>query len=248
MQDIKIGQRFGALTILELLDGDKCKALCDCGRISHPTRHNLLAGRSKSCGNCGRNLYRRLQDGKTTEVTATNGYKFLIDTEDEEKVSAYKWHVTKNQRGYLCVINSRRMTLCRLIMGLAKSSGYETDHINLDSLDNRKKNLRKVTHQQNQCNQPLQKNNTSGVTGVRFYPPRGKYSARLKIAQHEIHLGYYSTFQEAVQARNVGMECMFGEYGRYNDVPPAPQRIRQLVTDKCKRFAELSVNQAFSQT
>jgi hypothetical protein len=38
---------------------------------------------------------------------------------------------------------------------------------------------------------------------------------------------------------------MFGEYGRYNDVPPAPKWIRQYVTEKCKRFAELSVCRAF---
>lgn len=53
------------------------------------------------------------------------------------------------------------------------------------------------------------------------------------------------TFSEAVQARNVGMECMFGEYGRYNDVPVAPIWIRNKVIEKCKHFAELSVCRAF---
>ena len=120
-----------------------------------------------------------------------------------------------------------------------------TIDINLDTLDNRLCNLRIVTHQQNQINQPLQKNNTSGVSGVSFYPARNKYRARIKIGQHDLHLGYYHTFEEVVQARNVGMECMFGEYGRYNDVPPAPKWIRQYVTEKCKRFAELSVCRAF---
>ena len=55
-------------------------------------------------------------------------------------------------------------------------------------------------------NQPIQKNNTSGVSGVSWYAPRGKFRARIKISQREIHLGYYGTFEEAVQARNVGME------------------------------------------
>ena len=112
----------------------------------------------------------------------------------------------------------------------------ELDHINLDTLDNRRCNVRFCTHQQNQINQPLQKNNTSGVSGVSYYPPRKKYRARIKISQLDIHLGYYDTFQEAVQARNVGMECMFGEYGRYNNVPAAPIWIRSKVIEKCKRF------------
>ena len=85
----------------------------------------------------------------------------------------------------------------------------------------------------------------SGVSGVSYYPPRKKYRARIKISQLDIHLGYYDTFQEAVQARDVGMECMFGEYGRYNNVPAAPIWIRSKVIEKCKRFAELSVCRAF---
>lgn len=72
-------------------------------------------------------------------------------------------------------------------------------------------------------------NNTSGITGVSFYASRNKYRARIKICQHDIHLGYYKTFIEAVQARNIGMECMFGEYGVYNDVPDTPKWIRDKV-------------------
>ena len=124
-------------------------------------------------------------------------------------------------------------------------AGYEVDHVDLNTLNNRKSNLRLCTHQQNQCNQPLQCNNTSGISGVSFYPPRHKYRARIKIGQQDIHLGYYCSFIEAVQARNVGMECMFGEYGRYNDAPDAPYWIRKLVNEKCERFAELSVCRAF---
>ena len=86
---------------------------------------------------------------------------------------------------------------------------------------------------------------TSGVSGISFYAPRGKYRARIKIGQHDIHLGYYSSFAEAVQARNVGMECMFGEYGRYNDAAPEPAWIRTKATEQCRRFAELSLCKAF---
>ena len=124
-------------------------------------------------------------------------------------------------------------------------AGLGSVNISLDTLDNRKSNLRICTHQQNQCNQPLQCNNTSGVSGVSFYAPRGKYRARIKIGQHDIHLGYYSSFAEAVQARNVGMECMFGEYGRYNDAAPEPAWIRTKATEQCGRFAELSLCKAF---
>ena len=47
-------------------------------------------------------------------------------------------------------------------------------------------------------------------------------------------------------ARNIGMQCMFGEYGRYNDAASPPAWIREKVTSICKRFADLSLSEAFS--
>jgi hypothetical protein len=109
------------------------------------------------------------------------------------------------------------------------------DYIDLNPLNNCRSNLRVCTHQQNQCNQPEQDNNTSGVAGVSYYPPRGKYRARIKASQHDIHLGYFISFLEAVQARNEAVKLMFGEYGRTQDVPEPPEWIKKSVYDKCSR-------------
>jgi len=151
----------------------------------------------------------------------------------------------KNMTGIEKVTLTTNGVLLKEQMRDFAQAGLDGLNISLDTLDNRKSNLRICTHQQNQCNQPLQCNNTSGVSGVSFYAPRGKYRARIKIGQHDIHLGYYSSFAEAVQARNVGMECMFGEYGRYNDAAPEPAWIRTKATEQCRRFAELSLCKAF---
>lgn len=179
--------------------------------------------------------YGRLSDGTT----------FLFDADLFDKIKDIKWYVSyRNGTGKpMYIINRYGKPLHQVLFN--KKSGFELDHISLDTLDNRRCNVRFCTHQQNQINQPLQRNNTSGVSGVSYYPARKKYRARIKISQHEIHLGYYNTFQEAVQARNVGMECMFGEYGRYNNVPSAAAWIRNKVIEKCKRFVELSVCRAF---
>ena len=175
----------------------------------------------------------------------SDGTTFLFNADLFEKIKDTNWYVSYKNRSdrQVYIINQYGTLLHQILFGRKK--GYELDHISLDTLDNRRCNIRFCTHQQNQINQPLQKNNTSGVSGVSYYPARKKYRARIKISQHDIHLGYYKTFHEAVQARNVGMECMLGEYGRYNDVPPAPAWIRNKVIEKCKRFAELSVCRAF---
>lgn len=235
------GVRFGKLTVIEKIDNHHWRCICDCGNESFPSGYNLP--KNKSCGRCGKNQYQDCDDGCSVAVTAPNGYVFYIDKADEEKVKEFKWYVCIDKRGYASVCTARNTPLYRYLLGSPK--GAEIDHIDHDRLNNRRSNLRLCTHQQNQINQPLQKNNTSGVSGVSYYPAREKFRARIKICQHDIHLGYYETFEEAVMARNVGMECMFGEYGIYNDVPPAPEWIRNKVIEKCERFAELSVCRAF---
>ncbi|WP_197553706.1 HNH endonuclease [Trueperella pecoris] len=181
------------------------------------------------------NTYQLADDGSMIVGTLPTGEEFYFDAEDFPLISATKWYRCNKSSGeHSYVGDSNGVCMHRVIMGFPQ--GSEIDHINLNPLDNRRSNLRICTHQQNQCNQPLQRNNVSGVTGVSFYPPRKKYRARIKYFQRELHLGYYPTFVEAVQARNEGMRILFGEYGRYNDVPPTPPRIRDIVRSKCSRF------------
>lgn len=184
-------------------------------------------------------------DGKIAYGHLPDGIVFQIDTSEMHKIEGVSFY--RNYRDLagkiLYVIDHHGKHLHRYLIDAPK--GYEIDHINLDTMDNRLCNLRICTHQQNQCNQPLQRNNTSGVTGVRFHRARNKFQARIKVCQHSIHLGYYMTFEEAVQARNVGMRCMFGEFGRYNDVAPAPKWIREDVINRCKRFVDLSICESF---
>ncbi len=175
----------------------------------------------------------------------SDGTTFLFDSNKINQIKDMNWYRNYRETDrHMYIQNVKGKKLHDYLISCPK--GYEVDHINLDTLDNRLCNLRIVTHQQNQINQPLQKNNTSGVSGVSYYPPRKKFRARIKVGQHDIHLGYYDSFEEAVQARNIGMSCMFGEFGRYNDVQIAPEWIKEKVIEQCKRFVNLSVNEAFS--
>ena len=185
-------------------------------------------------------------EGNTGIGTLPDGTRFLFDKNRFDRIRDTKWYRNYREPGHrkLYLIDRHGNYLHRVLCDCPP--GYEVDHISLDTLDNRSENLRVVTHQQNQINHSLQRNNSSGVSGVDFYPRNEKYRARIKVSQQEIHLGYYDDFEEAVQARNVGMECMFGEYGRYNDVPEPPGWIREDVIERCRRFADLSVCGAFS--
>lgn len=182
-------------------------------------------------------------DGKIGYGKTPTGEVFLFDAEDFDRIKNVSWYTCNNAVNTPKYIgNSKGICIHRFILPCLV--GFEIDHINNNPADNRKCNLRICTHQQNQCNQPLQSNNTSGVTGVSFYAPRNKYRARIKVSQTDIHLGYFNTMLEATQARNVGMKFMFGEFGLYNDVPDAPCEIYEKVKKICDRFADFSVCKA----
>ena len=186
------------------------------------------------------------KDVTTGYVKLKDGTTFLFDADMIYKIKDIKFYRSpkhaEDRRTY--IVDCTRKTLHNHLF--EHKEGFEIDHINLNTLDNRSCNIRYCTHQQNQCNQPLQRNNTSGGCGVSYYRPRGKYRSRIKIHQHDIHLGYYETFGDAVIARNIGMACMFGEYGRYNEIKEEiPGWILGKVIKICKRFADLSICKTF---
>ena len=57
---------------------------------------------------------------------------------------------------------------------------YTIDHINRDRADNRFENLRLATHKQQNGNQGLKSNNTSGFRGVCWSEEQKKWAARLQ--------------------------------------------------------------------
>lgn len=75
------------------------------------------------------------------------------------------------------------------------------DHINGDRADNRIANLRCVSYTDNARNQRIPKNNTSGVMGVRFYTPLGRWLATIGVGGRKIHLGYFDNKESAIAAR-----------------------------------------------
>lgn len=77
----------------------------------------------------------------------------------------------------------------------------QIDHKNHDRTDNRISNLRVVTNQGNGKNRSLQKNNTSGFTGVQWIKSSGKWDARITVDGVQKFLGSFVKKQDAITAR-----------------------------------------------
>ena len=125
----------------------------------------------------------------------------IIDREDLPKICNDKWYLSVYGYATRQTHGGRPGKLHRLV--LKARDDDEIDHINRNRLDNRKANLRFVSHQENLHNISRAKNNTSGCTGVSFYDQKGfrYWRARIKVNKKEISLGYYLTKEEAIEAR-----------------------------------------------
>ena len=84
------------------------------------------------------------------------------------------------------------------------------DHIDKNTLNDRKDNLREVSNAANMRNRKgLQSNNKSGVVGVCWAKNTNKWHSQLRFNGKTIHGGHYESFEDAVAARRQ-LEITYG--------------------------------------
>lgn len=131
-------------------------------------------------------------------------------TAAREKTSHYATHYKRFEKV------QQMFRLARLIMN--PPPHLQVDHINRNTLDNRRANLRLATNQQNQFNQKLSKANTSGFKGVAFqkHSPTKPWRAFVSVDKKKKHIGYFSTPIEAAKAYDEAAIKHYGEYAATN--------------------------------
>ena len=75
------------------------------------------------------------------------------------------------------------------------------DHINQTPGDNRISNLREADQHENNQNRRVQRNSSSGATGVSLHKASQRWHARIHLRDGCRSLGYYDTKEAAVRAR-----------------------------------------------
>jgi len=135
-------------------------------------------------------------------IKLTQGQFALVDDCDYEWLSMWKWHASwrKGVQNFYAEriwkdTNNKRHTIFmhREILELKLYDKRQVDHINHNTLDNRRNNLRVVTCRQNHFN-------VKNVRGYYWQKAIRKYHARIQINGKGIHLGYFKTKKEARQA------------------------------------------------
>lgn len=151
-------------------------------------------------------------------IPLTSGEVAIVDNEDYDYLSGIKWSRTGPiDSPYVyasCHSNGNAGLMHRFIM--KPSKGDVIDHINHNTLDNRKCNLRVGTQSQNLMNMGMRSDNTSGVTGVSFEKWSSKWRASIQVDKKSIKLGRFTSMEQAIEAREKAEKIYFGDHA-YNN-------------------------------
>ena len=148
--------------------------------------------------------------------------KFVIVDDDMfEYLNRWTWnddgkgYAYRTQRYGLRKFNKKKnIRMHRLVLDVPE--GLIADHINGNTLDNRKINLRAANDQQSAFNTGISLKNKSGYKGVGWHGEKKKYRAYIKVGGHQKHLGYFKIKKEAGIAYNRGALKYYGEFARLN--------------------------------
>ncbi len=146
----------------------------------------------------------------TKKIQITDSKVALVDDEDFEHVNQFKWKLQKKgrHRNIFYAIrfdyektspgnyNLEAIFMHRFILNPPK--GTDVDHINGDGLDNRRSNLRVVTHRQNLQNRHVKK--TSKYPGVYWHKRDRKWCSQIYVNGEKKHLGNFKNEERAFRA------------------------------------------------
>lgn len=169
-----------------------------------------------------------------------SGGTCIVDYEDYHRINEVTWHLSK--KGY--VVNDTGKGGTRNVRQLHQEilgdcpPGFVIDHINGNTLDNRKCNLRFATIQQNIWNSKPQKG-SSKYKGVSFDLARDKWSASIKVNGKTVSLGRFDIEEEAALEYDHAALKYYGDFARTNILPPPVQVPEFLQTIICTRDKDL---------
>ena len=236
------GLQFGRLKVICRADdyittSGRCVAqwLCECDC----EQHNLIVVRggnltktnnpTRSCGCISREkTIQRNKENKKSNIYNLTDYKygvgftsntnkeFYFDLEDYEQIKNYCWSERIDKDGYSSLIAwdciLQKTIKMHYLLGFKKC-----DHKDRNLLNNRRINLRTATVSENARNRSVQKNNTSGVTGVNWYNQGNKWRAQIGYNKQIIYLGSFNDKEGAIKTR------LMAEL-KYYGIDFAPQR------------------------
>lgn len=201
-----------------------CKCV-NCGATIPTDRRNIFSNPPKRCVFCSNignhysldtstNSWVVIDDTAVCNVLYQGKVvSFVIDADRYELVSSKSWRISKKKNKLYVISGSFKkktsIYLHQLIMGETKE-GMEIDHIDGNSLNNRRSNLRFVTHQENVDNIKATRIDSSiGIRGISKDKRSKSFCVDFNYHGMRIYFKTWKTIEEAVYCRKC-VESMFG--------------------------------------
>jgi len=155
-------------------------------------------------------------------IPLTHGMFAVVDSDVADEMSKHKWMARRSNGGWYAARavwmptekKCRQISMHRLIAGATK--GQFVDHIDGDTLNNKRENLRICTNAQNLQNMRAHKGRST--KGVHFTKKRSHlcnpWHAYITLNRKRKHLGYFSSAESAQAAYNTAADELFGEFAR----------------------------------
>lgn len=144
----------------------------------------------------------------------------IVDDVDAD-LAKHRWGVRKHKRkdGSLLFYAQSRENGSRIILHrvIAARMGFicEVDHIDGNSLNNQRSNLRPATRHQNLANM-RKRVGTSRFKGVSWSKRDKKWRAQINAHKSKFHLGFSDIEEDAARAYDAKARELFGPYAKVN--------------------------------
>ena len=146
-------------------------------------------------------------------VVSVGKFEILLDPDIFESYKkSFEVHIDDKNYHSVKIYDGTKKILSRWILNL-EDPDLEVDHINGNPLDNRRRNLRIVSHQENMFNKKEYANNTSGVKGVHLNK-KGIWVARIQVNGERLFLGSSKDKKVAEKLRLEAEKKYFKKYDR----------------------------------
>jgi hypothetical protein len=156
------------------------------------------------------------------KIKLTRGKYALVDDEDFYELNKFKWTYGSDHRGGHALRSiphpNPKYRRAHILMHNQIMGTKGIDHINMNSLDNRKSNLRKADYSQQGWNRKLRKDKKNGtLKGTEYRKSRKSkpWSAAIGVRGKRIRLGTFKTELAAHRAYIKAAKLYCGEFARW---------------------------------
>ena len=162
----------------------------------------------------------------TVEIPLTRGHVALVDDVDGWLLRLWKWHAHSGRGGIWYAMRqegsgSRRVSIMMHRQLTDAPNHLDVDHADGNGLNNQRSNLRVCSTRFNMANN-RRRAGLSGYRGVQWLPAQNKWRAYISAPDRQLHLGVFSSKEDAARARDLAARGMFGEFAVLNLREDAP--------------------------